>query len=140
MSEMLFVIAPEGYRGNCHSILYDGVCPYTKKTREDYEREGCKVLTYDELIPVENNFLNSLCGEWKEITEDRYHEQMDVLPPMRYTNGGFFVPEAYTGDVFNFYQQWRGKFYTSMQRSSTPRDRIIMSMEIFINNENKKGE
>jgi len=134
MQESIYVIKPSGYDGSCYTMLQGDCCPYSKKTRAEFIAEGYKVLTLDELTPITNNFLDSLCDNWKEITSDDYDYALNVLPPAKWSNGGFYVPEAYTHNVYSFYQKWQGKYYTSLQRINTPRERILMTLETFAHN------
>jgi hypothetical protein len=126
------VVNLSNYTGNIQTVLYDGVCPYTKKTEAAYRDEGFSVISWDEYIPIHEAYLDSLCGEWKEITEERFDEQLNVLPPLRWTNGGFYMSELYTANVTGFYQKWHGKCYTSLQRLSTPRQSVLDSLQAFI--------
>lgn len=126
------VVNMKDFTGSIQTILYDGFCPYTKKTEADYLADGCAIMTWEEFEPVHDKYLDSLCGNWKEITEEDYNDALNVLPPMRWSNGGFYMVERYTADVTSFYQKWYGKHYTSLQRLSYNRKDIIASLENFI--------
>ncbi len=127
-----FVINPKKYDGRAKTILLDNKCLFTEKTEKDYIKEGYQVLTEVEYTKIHEEYLNSLCGNWQEITEDEYNEMLNILPPVDWKNGGFFIGERYMDDVTAFYQQWRDKYYTSYQRLSYPRQQIIDSLMNYI--------
>lgn len=126
------VVNSSDFRGNVHTSLYDGICPYSNKTESDYLAESFSVMTVEEFKPILEKYLDGLCGQWQEISEQDYNDALDALPPLRWTNGGFYFLERYTADVTSFYQEWYGKFYTSMQRLSYKREDVINSLEAFI--------
>ena len=74
----------------------------------------------------------NLIGKWKEITEEEYDDALNVLPPVAWCEGGFFISERYTSNISDFYQKYNGKYYTSLQRWSTKRENIIKSLLEFI--------
>jgi len=111
-----------------YSILLNGKDCYSNRTEADFINDGFIVIfesEFDELIK-ENE--NSLCGHWVEISEELFSDRLNILPPMRYYNGGFYICEAYTGNIHDFCQELNGKYYTSLQRTSTPRNEIISEL------------
>lgn len=127
-SEWRFVIDKENFTGSAAAILIDGKSPYTGKTESEYITEGFTVLNESEFDALMVQYENSLCNHWKEITEDEYEDMMNVLPPEKYSDGGFFMAEHYTGSVTGFYQRFNGKFYTSLQSVYTPRAVILENL------------
>ena len=127
-----YVIGPEGYKGFCQSVLTDGVSSYTGKTKEEFLAEGCTVVDGDGLYEIVKAFENSISGQWKEITEKEYDDALNVLPPVLWYNGGFFISEADTGSVHAFYQRLNGKFYTSEYSIYTSRDEIMESLKRYV--------
>lgn len=126
-----WVIEQDGYKGSAYCLM-NGRDPYNGKTKAEYEAEGKRVVSMEEFNEEFDKYELSLCGKWKEITEDEYEDMLDVLPPLYWKNGGFFMEEAYTGRVHGFYQKWLGKYYTSLQRITTPREQIIESLCEYI--------
>lgn len=122
----------EGYKGSIQTILYDGICPYTKKSAEDYNKDGYSILTWEDFYKVEDQYLDSICGDWKEITAEQFEDALNVLPPLRWENGGFFMSERYTADVTGFYQQIGDRYFTSYQRLSYNRKDIIADLHSFM--------
>lgn len=131
-------VVDDNYTGFVKTVLYDGKCPYTQKTKDEYLAEGCKVLSERDYTKMVDEFLNNLCGEWSEISQSQYDEALDVLPPLAWKNGGFFCREADTHNVHAFYQELNGKYYTSLQRTSTPRDEILQSLHQYIEDQKKE--
>lgn len=124
-------------RGLCagYSILFDGkINSYTGKTVDEYRAEGYAVLTSEEFDSIVKAHDDAMCGDWKEETAEQFEYALNVLPPMGWKNGGFFISEADTSNIHAFHQEWNGKYYTSLQRTSTPRAEILESLKNLINN------
>ena len=121
-------------RGLCawYAILIDGKDSYTGKTAADYEAENLVVLSEEEFDALKEENENSMCGQWKEVTEQEYEDALNVLPPKRYANGGFFMGECYSGSLYSFYQEINGKFYTSLQKIYTPRPEILENLNNYL--------
>lgn len=120
------------YNGNIHTILYGGKCPYTGKTEDECVRDGFTIMAWDEYMLMHDAYLNSLCGSWKELSADDYDEALNVLPPVQWYNGGFFMSECYMDDVTTFYQKWGDRYYSSLQHLSTERADIIKSLQNYL--------
>lgn len=118
----------------------NGINPYTGKTVDDYLAEGYTVLSEEEFDSILQKQEDSLCGDWKEETEEQYNDSLNVLPPLKWYDGGFYVSEAYTSNIYSYHQKWNGRFYSSLQRSSTPRAEIIESLKRYIETNEMKGE
>lgn len=121
----------KGFMSEYH-IMVNGVNCYTGESEADYIAKGYTILTESEFDKLIEEYENSICGEWFEITEEFYNQQLNVLPPMRYYNGGFYISEAYTGSIHGFYQELNGKYYTSLQSTATNRDEIISELKAAI--------
>ena len=126
------VVDLKNYRGFVQTVLRNGKCIYHGKPESYYVDKGYLIVTEEEFEPIHEKYLNDMCGDWKEITEENFEDALNVLPPMRWENGGFFMSERYTGDVTAFYQQIGNKYYTSYQRLSYKRDDILENLREFI--------
>lgn len=76
-----------------------------------------EIMTWEEFKQRERDFI--LSDSVQEITEERYDEQLNVLPPLKWcTRRGiemFCMSEMYTGTYTNQYADTHtGKFYTKM--------------------------
>lgn len=130
------LVIDKDYKGIVKTAIRDGKCLYYGTPEEEYIKQGYLIVTEEEFEPIHEKYLNDMCNNWKEISEDQFENALDVLPPLRWRNGGFYISEMYTSDVTNFYQQLGDKFYTSYQRLSYNRDDILSNLRQFINNMN----
>ena len=109
---------------------------YSDETKDDYIAQGYEILDAEQFRTLWNErwavYESELCGKWKEISAELFDEMLNVLPPMMWTRGGFFLSELYDGDIGNFYQEWHGKFYTSMQNIKNKRDNILNGLQACI--------
>lgn len=119
-----------------YAIIYkpNGTDLYSGKTVEDYRAEGYTILNESEFDAILTAADDALCGDWKEETAEQYEDALNVLPPLHWHDGGFYIPERYTSNICSFHQKWNGKHYTSLQRTSTPRADIIKSLTAWIEN------
>lgn len=125
-------------KGLCgyYSMLKDGKDVYTNRTEKDFTDEGFTVLTDGEFHALLEEHERSICDQWKEITEEEYENALNILPPLKWCDGGFFMSEFYTGMITSFYQAFNGKYYTSLQSIDTPRSEIIKSLAQFVSDNN----
>lgn len=114
------------------SFAEGGACPYTGKTAEQFAAEGYDVLNDEQFDELLERYQNGLCGRWKEVTEEEFNEQLNVLPPIGWNGSGFWMSEFTYGDVTAYYQRFGGRYYTSLQRSTTPRGEILDSLSRYI--------
>ena len=94
--KLKFVVDSRSFDGSCVTTMSDGI-------HGDYHHETLEELRDREknpyLIAVSGNtvrkmiriHLQSLCAPFSEITEERYFDYMDVLPPIRRTRNFFFL-------------------------------------------------
>ena len=112
-----------------YHILINGVNTYTGETKEDYIEKGYTILTDNELDELIKEHEKSICGHWMEISEKFYNQQLNVLPPMKWYDGGFYISEADSGSIHGFYQELNGRFYTSLRDVFTKREDIIADLK-----------
>jgi hypothetical protein len=121
-----------------HLITMDGKSLYTGETMSGYIEQGYEILNADEFNALWNerwaDYENGLCGKWKEISAERYDDMLNCLPPLEWTNGGFFISELYDGNIGYFFQEWYGRYYESMQNILKPRDNILSELRADIKN------
>lgn len=91
-----------------------GRCIYCGMTAAEYMQqyhkdERYEVLTLMEAIGLQRAFNRQKYGKPPvRITEDRWHEQLNVLPPARWTARKFFVSECITDDLYTCCCRLRG--------------------------------
>lgn len=130
---MKWVVDTKNFHGHSKTYLPDDhTCPFTGKTAEQFQAEGYEVMDEDEFFALYQRFEDGMCGEWKEVTAEEYDEALNVLPPILWYDGGFYIGEAYMSDIHGFYQKYMGRYYTSLQRISTPRNIILESLVKFL--------
>ena len=133
MAMMEWVFDKKNFTGIAKTFLFNGICPITKKTRAEFIADGYTVLSDDDYFSFLEEWENkNFIGKWKEITEEEYNDALNVLPPVAWYDGGFFISERYTSNISDFYQKYNGRYYTSYQRWSTKREDIIKSLLEFI--------
>lgn len=136
MSKWEYLVkADEAFNPNDYHLVADNELIYVTdefQTVQDYIDAGYKLISSAEMSALEKEYNMSLCNDWIEIEKERYDYALDVLPPMKWSNGGFFVPEAFTGTIYGFYQEWQGKYYTSLQDVFTPRSEILENLNSYI--------
>jgi hypothetical protein len=120
--------------GIAYTFLENGRDPFSGQPRKDFESEEFEILSLEEYDRKIDEYRCLICGNWKEVSEKRYDDQLSILPPVKWENDGFFISEPHILDVHSFYQKHNGKFYGAMFRISTNRDAILKSLEDFLTN------
>jgi len=92
--------------------------PHDAETAEDYRRADYRIMTVGDFLKFQRE---KILGETlEEITAERYHEMLDVLPPLAWTQHKgvemFCMSEFETG---NYTRQFArdhatGKYYTKL--------------------------
>ena len=105
--KLKFVVDSRSFDGSCVTTMSDGIHgDYHHETLEELrDREKNPYLTAVSGNTVRKMIrihLQSLCAPFSEITEERYFDYMDVLPPIRHTRNFFFLGEPYHADIYRF--------------------------------------
>lgn len=127
--QIKYVIDSRFFRGYCLTSLSDG-------THSDYGGETLEELRVSErnpyLISVSGKELDkrlriyekSLCGPFREITEETYYDSMNVLPPIRLTGRFFFVGEPYSGNLYPFCFNVGGRYFKGLYSARAPKEKL----------------
>ncbi|RGN59244.1 MULTISPECIES: hypothetical protein [unclassified Bacteroides] len=127
--QIKYVIDSRFFRGYCLTSLSDG-------THSDYGGETLEELRISErnpyLISVSGKELDkrlriyekSLCGSFREITEETYYDSMNVLPPIRLTGRYFFVGEPYSGNLYPFCFNVGGRYFKGLYSARAPKEKL----------------
>lgn len=139
MSKWEYLVKDGEFNPHDYHIVIDGKLLYITdefQTVQDFLNVGYNLISSEEMSALEKEYNKSLCNDWIEIDAEKYDYALNVLPPVKYTNGGFYVSEPFTGTIHGFYQEWNGKFYTSLQDLFTPRMEILENLNGFISKSN----
>ena len=106
-------------------MMSDGVhCDYFGNTLEELrEKENNPYLIALPVKPLAKRvriYMESLCGLFKEISEARYYDQLNVLPPIRHNRNSFFMGEPYHGNLHSFYFKTGNRYFTGLRPVDTP--------------------
>ena len=85
-----------------------------------------------EFDKVLDEYNHRISADWREISRDDYDDALNVLPPLKWYNGGFFMSEAYSGLLHGFYQEYQGRYYASLQSIAVSRESILESLQDYI--------
>jgi hypothetical protein len=126
------------FRGNAQSILLtDGTVAYTpgRQTFEQYKAENG-----DHFEAIDNAAFDALLAtfeasrrtEPKSISEERYWEMLECLPPSKYCEVAgvtmFHICERITGELVDWFAVCNGKHFTLCDYSHA--DRAIIAARI----------
>ena len=139
MSRWEYLVKDGEFDPHNYNIVIDGNLLYVTeefRTVRDFLNAGYKLISSEEMSALEKEYNKSLCNDWIEIDAEKYDYAMNVLPPVKYSNGGFYVREPFIGTIHGFYQEWNGKFYTSLQDLFTPRMEILENLSSYITKSN----
>lgn len=116
----------EPFRGHVQSVLKpDGTVAYTDGlTVEQYQAARgfpVRVIEDEELDALIEAHTASLITEPREITEEEWHDALNVLPPCRWrTVSGvelFHISERLTADLVAWYARIGDRFVTFTDRA-----------------------
>ena len=113
---MKYIIDSRYFDGACLTSMSDNLhSDYGGETLEELrERERNPHLTTvspERMALLVRRYARSLCKPFREITEERYYDLLDCLPPARMGSGWFFVGEPYYGDLYPFCFRSGGRFF-----------------------------
>lgn len=132
-------LIPKNFNGSIVTVFSNGICDYSKLSPEDYfvknnldPNDYLLVNPGDFDIQFLQPFIAGKQLPWEEITEEKYFEWLEVLPPKRrhYLNESisiFFVSEAiyyslHRACIFDGRTQ---KFYSAIRDISIPSPKLL---------------
>jgi hypothetical protein len=161
MKNQTFYIYEEPFNGIILNTMQNGLVNYTgdEKTTKRFTENGSleinisyeNKLTFEEYIKdrklnpkkiktATDSQINELFKKheenertgWKEISEERADEMLNVLPPWRFTKiykgYFFFISEAYSGNNHACFAFFNGKYYESLRSIKESTESIINSL------------
>ena len=113
---MKYIIDSRYFDGASLTSMSDNLhSDYGRETLDELrEREQNPHLTAvspERMALLVRRYVRSLCKPFREITEERYYDLLDCLPPERMGSGWFFVGEPYYGDLYPFCFRSHGRFF-----------------------------
>lgn len=141
---MKYVINPDDFKGSIETVINDnGTIGYSKcLTLEEYKKENSIdynliALEWDEFVEKYlKPFNDSLCGEWKEITEEDWDYALNVLPPYKWHDFGniynvFFCQEAQTAHLRDCYirNYKTNKYYHAIRSQHITDEKLIEELK-----------
>ena len=105
------------YNGFCECLKYEnGQTNYYYEKSDDYLKRfpDYEIISEDERNIRYENHTRKLTADFKIITEERYNDLLEILPPIKWgMNAGiesFFMSEFYTGSITTQCGKWKGLF------------------------------
>ena len=125
------------YTGVCQTIVRGEQVLYTNyKTFAEYKyhhaKENLKLLNEKDFKELNDNYENSMIGDWKEIAEDWYWEMLEIMPPLRWSGDSFFICEALHSNIHSYFTKWGDKYYSSLQRVTSDHSDMFDSLKDFL--------
>ena len=121
--------ADQPFKGHCESVLNkDGTVAYTDGLSvAEYEQEhGFPVRVIDdaEFDALLSAHYETLKTKPQPITERRFWDMLEVLPPCRWHNAGgfevFHVSERLTGNLVSWFAQRNGNHWEFTDNANLP--------------------
>lgn len=113
---MKYIIDSRYFKGECVTSMGDNLhSDYGNETLEELRvREKNPYLiavTPERMNLLVKRYQNALQTPFKEITEERYWDLLNCLPPARMGNSFFFVGEPYYGYLYPFCFKANGRYF-----------------------------
>lgn len=141
------------------SRYFDGACltSMSDDTRSDYGGETLEELRRREKNPhliaisprrmalLAKRYSRALGRPFREITEERYYDLFECLPPARMGSDWFFVGEPYYGNLHSLCFRSGGRFFMAERSVRLPSEEIARQIREYIQKINRhpvlvKGE
>ena len=154
--EMLYILNPENFDGSILNtmpivdvntkhgkhLLDHTLVHYSGGTFEEYNKKNggnLIAITWDEF---NDKFyaphLKELQQPFEEITEERYYDLLECVPPKKWHNlndnlNVFFVGECYTANIYRccIKEKSTGKFYSAYRAINTTDEQLINDFKII---------
>lgn len=125
------------------SMCDDEHCDYSGSTLDQLKVEkknpNLRLATPEEIRDLVNlDRKNKNRKAFKEITEEKYYDLLDCLPPKRMGTNWFFVGECYQYDLYPFCFTIDGRYFMGERIVSTPQKELQQEMNDFYNSIKEK--
>ena len=113
---MKYIIDSRYFDGTCLTSMSDDMhSDYGGETlealREREKNPHLAAVSPGRMTQLVKRYTRALCKPFREITEERYYDLLECLPPARMGSGWFFVGEPYYGDLYPFCFRSQERFF-----------------------------
>ena len=141
METLYLINLDKPFKGYCDATVTKetGHVHYTGKTLPEYLKEesikNYHLLEWDDFYELYyKKHLNSLQGDFREISAEQYDDWLNCLPPMRWGNiargvNMFFIMEAYTADLHECVLKIGNKHYSALRSKFIKGEEIINQLK-----------
>lgn len=115
---------------------------YTNQTWGEYHSDNpdTELISEEALSGLMKKHYDDMCSGYTEITEQRYYELLECVPPKRWKRLSdnifpFFVGECYSGEVYQLclYHKPSNRYFSKMERISASDEKILNNFEWYLN-------
>lgn len=118
--------------GSIQTVCENGKCVYYGKPEKWYLENGYQLYTEAGLDILFEERRKEMSKDWVEVSEEDYYDALEVLPPLKWYDGGFYISEATWADMHAFYIKYNGKYYSSCQSVFDKREDIVNKLKEYI--------
>lgn len=123
-------------------VMYTGAGNVPNVHFLDYQKARPSInfsplLSYKEYVSLQEGWEQTqyIDNSTKKIDSEEYNDAFEILPPGRHgrTQGieYFYMPEAYTSNIYTWYLSCNGVFIKLMERSSVSSDELVRKFKLF---------
>ncbi len=132
----MYVVDSRYFDGTIRTSMSDGICSdYSGRTieqiREQDDNPHLIAVSDSRVKMLVKRYENALQTPFTEITEERYYELMDCVPPIRLTKDYFFVGEGYYSHLNALCFKFGGRFYEGLRSIYTPEKELYEEINDF---------
>lgn len=118
--EKRYIVDPDNFDGIVLTSMRDGQhSDYGGETLSELQQRennpNLKAVTRTELNKLLVIYYDSLCKPFEEISEERYWELLECVPPKRHRRGSFFVGECYDGPLYRFCFEYDKRYFSALR-------------------------
>lgn len=116
-----YVIDSSHFNGTCVTSMKDGIRSdyFPNRTLRELRIENDNYnlisITTERMNFLMRRYIKALQLPFEEITEERFNDYMNCVPPKRFTRNSFFVGECYYADLYTFCFNLDDKYYSGLR-------------------------
>ena len=86
-----------------------------QELRDRYKNPNLVTVTPERIAFMLKRYDKALCQPFEEITQERYYDLMECVPPKRMRRNRFFVGEAYSGNMYDLCFKHGGRYFKALR-------------------------